>query len=98
MILKSLEKFYKILKNMRKRDRNFEIYRKTIQEQGVYQEPTAFVIFGASVSLSLLKKKFLIFFPRVIWPKKKYIQIFFGFSRTVYYPKKQLLSALVEKN
>lgn len=47
---------------MRKRDRNFEVYRKSIQEQNVYKQPTAFVIFGASVSIKLINNQSIIYF------------------------------------
>ncbi|RNA35157.1 glucose-6-phosphate 1-dehydrogenase [Brachionus plicatilis] len=47
---------------MRKRDRNFEVYRKSIQEQNVYKQPTAFVIFGASGDLA--KKEI---YPNLFW-------------------------------
>lgn len=39
---------------MPKRDLNFGVYQKSIQEQNVYRQPTAFVIFGASVNIYLL--------------------------------------------
>lgn len=39
---------------MPKRDINFEVYQKNIQQQNEYKQPTAFIIFGASVNINIL--------------------------------------------